>query len=338
MVRNSLGLTLIEVLVSIATISILLALSAVAAQSIRENARSIACKNNLRQIGMAVHLFEAANVRLPPGTIGYENVLDWNDYRNTPKGAYWKKKQQTSALAIILPFLDQEATYRVPDGIMFNLSKDLEQFDDTMIAWFGQIPGFLAFSQQKISVFVCPSDSITSEADVNFLGGTQPVIKDGEDRISYLEYLNTELPGFYSATNYLGCSGAHSGGVSGSSIDRFRGMMSSGENIGMSKILDGTSHTIMFCETLGGIRNGNRKEVQPWNVGGLGRGRSSVSWNSSQGVYLGDYLNSSAVGFGSRHYGGVNSVFGDGSVQTFKKTIERQPLFSLCGIADGESQ
>src|SRR5712691_256174 len=60
------GFTLIELLVVIAIIAILIALLLPAVQQAREAARRSQCKNNLKQMGIAVHSFHEARNGLPP--------------------------------------------------------------------------------------------------------------------------------------------------------------------------------------------------------------------------------------------------------------------------------
>lgn len=65
------GHTLVEGLVSISAVALLSALILPAIQQTRERARAALCKNNLRQIGTALHGFESTHQRLP---IGNESI------------------------------------------------------------------------------------------------------------------------------------------------------------------------------------------------------------------------------------------------------------------------
>lgn len=71
--RPKTGFTLIELLVVIAIIAVLIALLLPAVQQAREAARRTQCKNNLKQIGIALHNYHDTHSQFPPGWIGVTN-------------------------------------------------------------------------------------------------------------------------------------------------------------------------------------------------------------------------------------------------------------------------
>jgi len=128
--RRARGFTLIELLVVIAIIAILIALLLPAVQQAREAARRSACKNNLKQLALGLHNYEATYGLLPPG---YLHKFDPAGSGANHMGFAWG--------CMILPQLEQKNLY---DQFNFNIPV----FD----------PSQQVARERHLPVFLCPSD------------------------------------------------------------------------------------------------------------------------------------------------------------------------------------
>tara|TARA_R110002111_G_scaffold203713_2_gene268546 strand:+ start:8355 stop:9296 length:942 start_codon:yes stop_codon:yes gene_type:complete len=128
------GFTLIELLVVIAIIAILIALLLPAVQQAHEAARRSTCKNNLKQIGLALHNYHDTFKLFPPGYIGGSDIAS-----ATGGGTGWAWS------TFILPYIDQAPLYNQlnPGNLMDLNNTALRTLCKTVI------PGYL-----------CPSDTL----------------------------------------------------------------------------------------------------------------------------------------------------------------------------------
>jgi prepilin-type N-terminal cleavage/methylation domain-containing protein len=171
------GFTLIELLVVIAIIAILIALLLPAVQQAREAARRTQCKNNLKQLGLAVHNFEETYGKLPYGMLRSDGTR-WGhpNFGEVPEGS------RRYALQIqLLPYIDQAALFNWFDQLVFSNNQKNRLPDGTYgNDWEGNW-----FHKQLVPVFRCPSQ-ISSDWNVSHTAASN---------------------GRYSRCDYFGCAG-----------------------------------------------------------------------------------------------------------------------------------
>lgn len=325
------GFTLIELLVVIAIIAVLIALLLPAVQSAREAARRIQCVNNMKQVGLAIHNYHDANNVLPPGRIWKKGVWGGCDV-NLFAGC-----QDTPWFALMLPQFEQQA---LSNSFNFN-------FGTSGMVVAG-LPGGIfvnstAFTN-KLGMFQCPSDRQLTFGPA--FGGLMSNYAKGNYAVSWGntawgQNLRTYTSGSGATIQFLDSAFGQRG------------------NIGLASVTDGTSNSIFVAEILQGEPLDIRGVL--WTtLAGSSSFNSRLTPNGVRDFY-GDFnvdqlLNGFCVnepgrqlacnnqpnlpwtyaGARSRHSGGINALYGDGSVHFVKNAINPIVWISLNSIAANE--
>ena len=330
--------TLIELLVVIAIIAVLIGLLVPAVQKVREAANRMSCVNNLKQIGLALHNYENTRQYLPPSM--------------TPRGV--------SALVLLLPFLEQEAAYRVWEPT----------FTTAGASWWGSnvLPVLPAYgvtppagspfaNANPIKTFICPSapdhKSALNMPQFRIHGVSGKHFPTGGI------WANAAAAPAINATTYTFTTGGGNGATISQTArtnylvnigyvqsDTYMGAMrynANGQGIPFANILDGTSNTIGFCETAGGLSFAGTAN-EGWNYFAYGHGYFATDFgicpNSTN-----TNCNNTAAGKGlaaglpgSLHAGNrINSLFLDGSIRAINSSIDFSTYVYISGAADGVS-
>ena len=251
--------TLIELLVVIAVIAVLIALLLPAVQQARESARRTQCRNNLKQLGLALHNYHDRSNMFPPGAIiglgtssaggtdGTLNIATTGGYDMLWRAANGDRCQ--SWMVQILPFIDQAALY---NNWNFNADVKSNQLDAS-----GQ-----PLASQNISGFLCPSRAPNAHNNITFQfwnGGFNDY--GGCFGAGNLAINSSNLRTTYYGTNPTSARGtAYNNG----------GIFFVNSDTSLASILDGTSNTILTGEVQ--RLNGGTvptTSVSGWAVGGM---------------------------------------------------------------------
>jgi prepilin-type N-terminal cleavage/methylation domain-containing protein/prepilin-type processing-associated H-X9-DG protein len=345
--------TLIELLVVIAIIAVLIGLLLPAVQKVREAAARLKCQNNLKQIGLAMHNYHDVNNLFPPG--GYHNPP------GMPGTGEWSfQADQGSFHVFILPYMEQD-----------NIFKGLTNFGQpragAIDAGFanGVLPAVLPYAR-------CPSDGDYPNApDIsNYVGSTGPsCLGDAncgncsQSGVSpFVQFCNQPAWGYTDPA--LSSSGTGLGDLGNFphcsytyDLSQFPGMFNiPGIKISMSSVTDGLSNTILVGEGI--------IDQHGWHLLGVGNprwgwthyngghsmyttiipinyftpeGTSNVNTENCNNPDRNKWNTGVSTGFKSRHTGGVNFVFGDGSVHFLSQTIDMRTYQLLGHRADGQA-
>lgn len=339
--RRFYGFTLIELLVVIAIIAVLIALLLPAVQEAREAARRTQCKNNLKQMGLALHNYVDSFKMFPMGNYsGCDSGPCDDSPRPFPEliivdddGLGWA--------VMLLPFLEQAALYEqvVTEAKSVGGAKTGPFGDVGPIAkYFATFGTIIPGGETQLSVFKCPTSPLpptTSNSDI-----------DGDG----LPDAGPEMDG-YGASDYAANRGTDFDDPNNGSSDQRDGLFLKMEhhlipntedtlmpwaltgpspNIRFANITDGTSNTIAFGES----QYFNEAGDQGAWIGATGQDEPILR-AASPDAPINTTLDDDA--FFSHHFGGCQFCFADGSAHFISEEISRDVYQRLGARNDGLS-
>ncbi len=269
--------TLIELLIVLAIIAILIGLLLPAVQKVRESAARGQCMNNLKQMGLALHNYHDVQQGFPPGYLATLPYVD--GATDTAPGWSWA--------TFILPHLEQENLYR-----QFRLDQPVQN-SPAIATW--------------VKAYLCPSDLYSLQAFSVLDGFGNPICRA-------------------TPTSYAACCGSD---ASDTTAPTGLGVLYRNSRTRITDITDGTSQTILVGERAwsnakgtwvgaipnGVIERGQNNPCQP-NVPGAWYPAATLVLAHAHGNNpLVDGDGSAGMDdFSSKHPGGSNFLFADGSV------------------------
>ena len=287
--RRRPGFTLIELLVVIAIIAVLIALLLPAVQAAREAARRIRCVNNLKQIGLAMHNYAGSIGTFPMSYAAKSRFVD--GATDTAPGWGWA--------TMILGQVEQSALFNAT-----NFALPVEATQNTTVA------------QTRLDAYLCPSDPVPPGPFIITNASNQPLAQVGP-------------------TSYAACVGNDAAdsttGLNNDGIGN--GVMFRNSGIRIAEITDGTSQTILIGERAWSINSGAWPGVVTNGV--IRRGPANPCPTTGASYYLAATLvqahcnvlntiqdpDGGLDDFSSRHPGGSNTLFADGSVRFLKSVL-----------------
>ncbi len=310
--------TLVELLVVIAIIGILVGLLLPAVQAAREAARRMSCQNNLKQLGLAMHNFESAYRKLPPGYLGPSRALPYD----APTGNH----QYYGMLVFLMPFMELDNIQKqMPIALMdpkrlATSSEDLRWSSTLPAALLGGATQPFTLSQYRISAFMCPSDA-KSPTVVWTRGHLRATTATGTAlTMSFFNGTGSFLSA--ARTNYLGCHGRPDvqGGIR-------EGIFRNRSETRFAHATDGLSNTLAIGEAHGGVLASSDNAPATWLWMSAPTLAASGSWMPGT---------NERSAFSSFHTGITQFVAADGSVRPISSTITPALWISFNGMKDGE--
>lgn len=303
--RKRSGFTLIELLVVIAIIAILVAILLPAVQQAREAARRSQCKNNLKQIGLALFNYESTHGVFPPGYVA-QHTSGGGDRGNWA----WS--------AMLLPYLEEQGLY---DAIGVSEQRLHETITDDG-------PGRQQL-QQSIAGFRCPSDPGPELNDHRQVRGTSNATAT-RTPLGLSNYVALNSTGSLARFKGPGenCNGA------GDRVKEADGAFYRNSATRLRDMTDGPSNTMLITERSWDYTN----QLRPDRTG-RGRAANVIGLRAAPGddniknadalgtlefgiLYQGNNFANERRTLASAHVGGIQATMGDGRVIFVSESIE----------------
>jgi prepilin-type N-terminal cleavage/methylation domain-containing protein/prepilin-type processing-associated H-X9-DG protein len=356
------GFTLIELLVVISIIGVLIALLLPAVQSARETARRAQCVNNLKQIGLALHSYESTVGSFPisttaagvgPGGVCLNGLFSWH--------------------AFVLPYLEQRPAY---DAINFHVGMAGNCADPSLYynATINRGHPNATAAAATLSVFLCPSDSFqpnqvmgSSQPSPQNYAGNAGWTPDASGMTGFSMQRLGRHNGFIGLVNPVRPVDWHVGAVR---IADITDGTSNTAAVAERRIVRATDPTDVFAamaepeslQSFCGGGAGSSKSLEAWvrfcntvtypdPLWTVYHGRSWISgWGHVATTYMhvmpingrnchiygGEDDGNNLSTPSSNHPGGVNVLFGDGSVRFLKSSVALNVWWALGSRNGGE--
>jgi len=313
------GFTLIELLVVIAIIAILVSLLLPAVQQAREAARRSQCKNNFKQVALAIHNYHDTH-----------SVFPLSDHRTGPgvcsDPLYTAQLFRYSWGAMILPYLDQVPLYNNLD------------FSNHYNSGTKNTPISLQTVGATVNVYLCPTDP-QGDPRCNHAGAIRNSAAETDDvGRSNMAGIGDSVYAFcnpvYSGSGAYPASALPNGVWGKTNGD---GVLGNNYKVSMRDITDGTSNTILVGEVTGGGRGSNN--CNEWainNQTSTGPGINNIYTTPGGATTWDRNGNQHRMGISSYHTGGCHAAMADGSVRFLNENMNGSTLQALGSRGKGD--
>ncbi len=329
------GFTLVELLVVIAIIGTLVGLLLPAVQAARESARATRCRNNMKQIGLALHNYHDARQCFPYGgrlPVTNSNQGNWN----------WRVD--------ILPFMEETALYSSLSLTASSIWRSDQSITATMLY------------TASIPTFQCPSSQFPARYTANT---SNLFLMNGSNAVEVMDYAGISGAATTSFADPFGRSNQCASGVNGFCGNFCRNGMLTVETRRIKDCTDGTSSTIIVAEQSGqvngaeisaqrqggwtGFINGKASEIDmstltvgsaartDMYIGGVTTVVQRPNWfwaAGAPGPY--NYTGGNNTIINSFHPNGINVLMTDAAVRFMTENISVEALQRACVKDDGQ--